>query len=114
MSEDEEVSPPKRSRKAETEVHITSNKACQAFKTRATQLSKLIKETLPDCVIEVDEQKKLSSKPDKGSFVVKVGDVTLVELVAMPRPFTAMKALDIAELAEEVIGELKKKKEGKD
>ena len=54
----------------------------------------------------VDEQKRLASKPDRGTFAVHVRGERLVELVAMPRPFAAMKALDMTELANQVIARL--------
>jgi hypothetical protein len=50
----------------------------------------------------VNEEKKLGTKPDKGTFAVSVRGTKLVELLAMPRPFTAMKALDIGDLGKQV------------
>lgn len=94
------------------QVHITSNKACQAFKRTVDKLKKVVLDELPDTKIVVLEEKKLSRNPDKGSFVVvvktKAGeDKTLVSLVAMPRPFKAMKDLSMDDLGAEVIKELR-------
>ena len=42
-------------------------------------------------------------KPGKGNFVVRVeGGATVVELVALKRPFPALKALDIDKVVEDV------------
>ncbi len=88
------------------DVHITSSKACQAFKRTSDQLQKLLLAKRPGTSVSVDEQKKLGTKPDRGSFIVRVRGKELVKLEAMPRPFTAMKALDLAELADKVASEL--------
>jgi len=115
-----EAAPSAKKPKAAAGVLITSSKACQAFKRTTNALEKAIRKRKPDVSIEVDEQKKLSSKPDKGSFVVEVNGKKLVELgaffaiagahwlthhdaaVAIPRPFTKMKELDLDKLAGEV------------
>jgi len=91
---------------ADADVYITSSKACQAFKVRAEELQKLVKEAKPDASVFINAEKKLGTNPDKGTFAVRVKGKTLVELKAMPRPFTAMKALVIKDLADKVIAEL--------
>ena len=96
----------------EYQVHITSSKACQAFKRTVDKLKTEIKKEIPDAVIVVDEQKKLASKPDKGSFIVKAKgkngeEKTLVSLVAIPRPFTAMKEMSMEEVGKQVVDVLK-------
>jgi hypothetical protein len=88
------------------DIYIISSKACQAFKIRANGLEKMIKAKKPGVTMFINEEKKLGSKPDKGSFVVKVKGKTLVELIAMPRPFTQMKALDMEDLAAQILKEL--------
>ena len=87
-------------------VKIVSNKVCQAFKTRAEGLKKAILAAKPQASVEIEEQKPLGRNPDKGTFAVSVMGKVLVEKVAMPRPFTAMKALDMDALAKQVIAAL--------
>ena len=74
-----------------------------AFKTRAAKLSKL----LEDAGITVTIN---PSKPRKGSFVVTVesDQDPLLELLDMPRPFNKLKALDIDEVAKDLILKIKK------
>lgn len=90
----------------DADVLIVSNKVCNAFKTRAEGLRKAILAAKPAAKVVVDEQKALGRNPDKGTFSVAVRGVTVKACVAMARPFTAMKALDMAALATEVIGKL--------
>ena len=45
-------------------------------------------------------------KPRKGAFVVKTAKKTVVELLAMPRPFPKLKALDMDDLAAKVTAAL--------
>lgn len=90
----------------DADVLIVSNKVCNAFKTRAEGLRKAILAAKPAAKVVVDEQKALGRNPDKGTFSVAVKGVTVKACVAMARPFTAMKALDMAALATEVIGKL--------
>ena len=78
---------------AKGDVHIISSKACQAFAKRHTELEALIKKAKPTIKITIDVQPKLGSKPDKGSFVVEVGDKKIVELVALARPFQKVRLL---------------------
>jgi hypothetical protein len=87
----------------EADVLIVSNKVCQAFKTRAEGLRKAVLAGKPSARVTIDEQKALGRNPDKGTFSVTVKGTTLKACVAMPRPFTAMKALDMDALAKEVI-----------
>ena len=87
-------------------VHITSSKACQAFAKRANAIKAAVSAARPGAKVEIDEQKKEGSNPDRGSFVVQSGGKTIVELRGMARPFTAMKALDIDEVAKKVIAAL--------
>jgi len=47
-----------------------------------------------------------AEKPRKGAFVVRVGDEAIVELTDMKRPFPALKALDIDDLAQQTINAL--------
>jgi len=60
----------------------------------------------PGAKVEIDEQKKEGSNPDRGSFVVVAGGKTIVELRGMARPFGKMKDLDMDEVAKKVIAAL--------
>jgi hypothetical protein len=84
-------------------VVIVSSKACQAFAKRATGLSAAIKAAKPSASVTIDEQKPEGRNPDRGSFVVSVGGKEVVACRGMPRPFTAMKALDMDKVAKDVI-----------
>jgi hypothetical protein len=84
-------------------IQITSSKACQAFAKRANQVKDIVSKARPGASITIDEQKKEGTNPDRGSFVITVGGKTVVELRSMPRPFTAMKALDMDKVAADVI-----------
>jgi hypothetical protein len=85
------------------DVHIISSAACQAFGTRAKKLQELIKQAKPTTNITIETQKKLSSKPDKGNFIVSVGDKKVVEILACPRPFPPLKALNLEQVAQDVV-----------
>jgi len=87
-------------------VSIVSSKACQAFAKRADGLKAAVAAARPGAKIVIDEQKKEGSNPDRGSFVVVAGGKTIVELRGMARPFTAMKALDMEDVAAKVIAAL--------
>ena len=88
------------------DVVITSSKACNAFKVRADAVEKGIKAAKPTATVVINTEKKLGSNPDKGSFVVAVGDTKIVELIAMPRPFQKMKALDMDDVVRQVLAKL--------
>ena len=49
-----------------------------------------------------------AEKPRKGAFVVTVGDAVVLELLDMKRPFPALKALDMDEVAKDTIAALGK------
>jgi len=84
-------------------IQITSSKACQAFAKRANQVKDIVSKARPGASITIDEQKKEGTNPDRGSFIISVGGKVVVELKSMPRPFTAMKALDMEKVAQDVI-----------
>ena len=46
-------------------------------------------------------------KPRKGAFVVTVGGKTVLELLDMKRPFPALKALDMEDVAKDVLAAMK-------
>lgn len=45
-------------------------------------------------------------RPRKGCFVVKTEKKTVVELLAMPRPFPKLKALDMEAVGKDVVAAL--------
>ncbi|KAJ1445702.1 hypothetical protein M885DRAFT_578772 [Pelagophyceae sp. CCMP2097] len=49
-----------------------------------------------------------ADKPRKGAFVVSVGEAKIVDLVDMKRPFTALKALDMDQVAADTLAALAK------
>ena len=46
-------------------------------------------------------------KPRKGCFEIRVGDKVALSLTDMPRPFTKLKALDMEQVAADVVKLLK-------
>lgn len=44
-----------------------------------------------------------AEKPGKGNFVVRVGGKVVVELLAMQRPFSPLKALNMEEVCANVL-----------
>ena len=86
------------------DVVITSSKVCQAFAKRADAIAAAVKAAKHTVV--VDAQPALGRNPDRGSFILVVRGKTLVDLKAMPRPFTAMKALDIDAVSKSVLAAL--------
>ena len=65
-------------------------KSWGAFKTRAAAVEKAVKAAGIKCEINPE-------KPRKGAFVItSPAGKTLLELLDMPRPFTKLKALDMA------------------
>lgn len=48
-----------------------------------------------------------AEKPRKGCFEVKVDGSVVLSLLDMPRPFAKLKALDMEEVAQSVIGKCK-------
>ena len=51
---------------------------------------------MPGVTVEVNKE-----KPRKGAFVVTVGGKTVLELLDMKRPFPALKALDMEDVAKD-------------
>ena len=39
-----------------------------------------------------------AEKPRKGAFVVTIGGKKVIELLAMPRPFTKLREMDVEEV----------------
>jgi hypothetical protein len=46
-------------------------------------------------------------KPGRGNFVVRVNGEPVIELLAMQRPFPALKALDIEDVSQQVLNRIK-------
>ncbi len=78
-----------------SDVHILSSKACQAFAKRVDQVVAALKKVAPSATVTVDTAAKEGKNPDRGSFVITVKGNEVVACRGMPRPFTAMKALDM-------------------
>ena len=57
---------------------------------------------MPGVTVEVNKE-----KPRKGAFVVTVGGKTVLELLDMKRPFPALKALDMEDVAKDVRAAMK-------
>jgi hypothetical protein len=88
------------------EVVITSNKACNAFKTRAEEVQRLVQKAKPSAKVLINTEKKLGTNPDKGRFAIEVKGKYVVDCGVMARPFTKMKELSMQELADKVVAEL--------
>ena len=71
------------------------------FKTRSGKLEKALKAAKSDLTVSINPE-----KPRKGCFEVRVGDKAVLSLTDMARPFKALKALDIDEVAADVLKEL--------
>ena len=85
-------------------MHIVSSKACQAFATRAAHIVAAVTSARPGIQVTVDAQPPLGRKPDRGSFIVTVGSKSVVNCTNIPRPFAAMKALDLDIIVATIIG----------
>lgn len=62
----------------------------------------LVKAAVPGACVTINAE-----KPRKGCFEVKANGTTVVSLTDMPRPFTKLKALDMDEVAADVVKALK-------
>jgi len=82
--------------KAEKVVVIEACKQWNAFKSRALKIQRAIGNK---ATVEINKD-----KPGKGNFVVRINGLEepIVELLGMKRPFSALKALDIDDVAEKV------------
>ena len=79
---------------------------CNAFKTRASAVAAAVKAAKPGVSVAVDEQKAEGRNPDRGSFRIAVRGKLIVDLKGMPRPFVAMKALDMDDVCKRVVAAL--------
>ena len=79
---------------------------CNAFKTRASAVAAAVKAAKPGVSVAVDEQKAEGRNPDRGSFRIAVRGKVIVDLKGMPRPFVAMKALDMDDVCKRVVAAL--------
>ena len=57
-----------------------------------------MKKAVPSAKVTINPE-----KPRKGCFEVKVGGETIISLLDMPRPFAKLKALDMDEVAADVV-----------
>lgn len=82
------------------------------FKRMATKLAGLIKDKAAETAIQVNPgwDNKPRIRPRKGTFEVRIktaeGAITIVSLKGMPRPFKKLRALDLEEVANNVVGAL--------
>lgn len=96
--DDEKPAAKKDTEKTSKIVTIEACKQWGAFKTRAAKIQKAVGDK---AVVEINKE-----KPGRGNFVVKVDGKTIVELLAMKRPFPPLKKLDMDEICGKVIDEL--------
>ena len=101
--------PKKKQKAASASVTIEACKTWNAFKTRASKLEKLLKAAgIDDVQINDDSfltavNKKGAKKPRTGCFEIIAGGETVISLVGLKRPFKDLKALDIDDVAADVI-----------
>jgi hypothetical protein len=77
------------------------------FKRSATQVENAVNAALPGTVVVLNEE-----KPRKGTFAITVVDAKgektpIVELLAMPRPFTKLRGTNLEDVASKVVEALK-------
>ena len=78
---------------------------CNAFNTRADAVAAAVVKS--GRTVAIDTQPAEGRKPDRGSFAIVADGKTIVELRSMPRPFVAMKALDMDAVTQQVLAALK-------
>lgn len=96
---------------------IEACKSWGAFRTRSDKIVKGVGSKAAGAKVEVNKE-----KPGKGNFIVTVSgvDKPIVELRGMSRPFSALKALDMEEVVQNVLkaleqgGEEEEKEEEKE
>ena len=73
------------------------------FKTRAGKIQKYLAENGSAARVEINKE-----KPGKGNFVVRIEgkEEPILELLAMKRPFAALKALDMEDIGKSIIDAL--------
>jgi len=79
-------------------VTIEASKECGCFKVRTAKVERALAAALGDAV----EVRVNPERPRKGCFEVRSGDKVLLSLLDMPRPFTALKALDMDAEAQKI------------
>jgi hypothetical protein len=67
-----------------------------------TRAKKIVQAIEKDTTVAINPE-----KPGKGNFVVRVNGEPIIELLAMTRPFTALKALDMDEVSQKVLNIVK-------
>ncbi len=75
------------------------------FKTKSANIEKLIKAAGSSIKVTINPE-----KPRKGSFVVNAGGTICCSLLAMPRPFTKLRELDLEKVAKDAVAALNKAK----
>lgn len=64
-------------------------------------MEKLVKAAVPKATVVINEE-----RPRKGTFSIVVKGEVLVNLESMPRPFGKLKALDMDDLADQIVEKL--------
>ncbi|KAL1508026.1 hypothetical protein AB1Y20_007623 [Prymnesium parvum] len=72
------------------------------LETRAARLESLLKAADPSIAVAVNPE-----KPRKGCFEVRANSSAVLSLTDMPRPFAKLKALDMEQVASDVVKALK-------
>jgi hypothetical protein len=67
-----------------------------------TRAKKIVQAIEKDTTVVINPE-----KPGKGNFVVRVNGEPIIELLAMARPFTALKALDMDDVSQKVLSIVK-------
>ena len=73
------------------------------FKTKAGHLDKALKAKGFQEGVSVNGDFLNGGRPRKGAFVVSLNGIIMCELLDMPRPFTALKSMDLDALADKII-----------
>ena len=73
------------------------------FKTKAANLEKALKSKGFVESVSVNGEFLNGERPRKGAFVVSLNGKIMCELLNMPRPFTALKSMDLDALADTIL-----------
>eukprot|EP00315_Gephyrocapsa_oceanica_P041416 CAMPEP_0185474512 /NCGR_PEP_ID=MMETSP1366-20130426/2060_1 /TAXON_ID=38817 /ORGANISM="Gephyrocapsa oceanica, Strain RCC1303" /LENGTH=117 /DNA_ID=CAMNT_0028081403 /DNA_START=83 /DNA_END=436 /DNA_ORIENTATION=+ len=85
-----------------SDVTIEALQELRRIQDAAAKVDALVKAAVPGACVTINAE-----KPRKGCFEVKANGTTVVSLTDMPRPFTKLKALDMDEVAADVVKALK-------
>ncbi|AEC07578.1 unnamed protein product [Arabidopsis thaliana] len=78
-------------------------KQCKSFKERANEVKEGLEEAVPGIIVTVNPD-----KPRRGCFEIREeGGETFISLLAMKRPFTPMKELNMEEVIADIVEKIK-------